>query len=102
MLGNFSKEDSFILLESLLALSLVAFTLMVILPHGLNLVKDRQTRQIEVEAYRLLYDYSHGYDGVFSQQVSRNGFEYEVIKSDKSLKVVLPDEEVIEIRVVNQ
>lgn len=101
MLKMFNKEDGFVLLESLLGLSIVAFTLIIILPHGMSLMKERSKRQAEVEGYRLMYDYSQSYEGSFEQEINRAGFDYQLKKTSLETRVILPNEEVIRISVVN-
>lgn len=100
MFEKVKNDQAFILLESILALSLVSFTMILVLPFSLQLLQARQKRQNEIEGYRLLYDYSYEWLGSSDQWVTRSGVDYRVSYQENALQVSLPNQDEIVLEVV--
>lgn len=98
MLKKLHNTDGFVLLESLLALSVITFAVMIILPFSRSLLNARRDRFMHIEGYRVMYDYTNQNMSNNTTSVNRSGQNYQVSKSMNSVKVTMPDKSVIEVR----
>lgn len=98
MLKKLHNNDGFVLLESLLALSVITFAVMIILPFSRSLLNTRRDRFMHIEGYRVMYDYTNQNIPNNTTSVNRSGQNYQVSKSMNSVKVTMPDKSVIEVR----
>lgn len=98
MLKKLNDTDGFILLESLLALSIITFTVIIILPFSRSLLASRHDRMVQIEGYRLMYDYTNQSLPNQTSHVNRSGQNYIISKNNNSVKVTMPRQTVIEVR----
>lgn len=98
MLKRLNDSDGFILLESLLALSIITFAVMIILPFSRSLLTSRHDRVVQIEGYRLMYDYTNQGLPAQTSRVNRSGQNYVITKNNNSVKVTMPDQSVVEVR----
>lgn len=99
MLEKFNGTDAFILMESLLALSIVSFAILIILPFSVSMMNSRENRRIEIEGYRLLYDYSSDWQHSQSLTVKRSDLNYTIHQSNKKIAVTMPNHSTVEVKV---
>lgn len=98
MLKRLNDSDGFILLESLLALSIITFAVMIILPFSRALLTSRHDRVVQIEGYRLMYDYTNQSLSAQTSHVNRSGQNYVITKNNNSVKVTMPGQTVVEVR----
>lgn len=98
MLERLNDSDGFILLESLLALSIITFAVMIILPFSRSLLTSRHDRVVQIEGYRLMYDYTNQGLPAQTSHVNRSGQNYVITKNNNSVKVTMPGQTVVEVR----
>lgn len=98
MLKRLNDSDGFILLESLLALSIITFAVMIILPFSRSLLTSRYERVIQIEGYRLMYDYTNHSLPAQTSRVNRSDQNYVISKNNNSVKVTMPGQTVVEVR----
>lgn len=96
MFKRFKNSDGFVLIESLSALTIITIALVIILPLIITLYQTHQQKKIEVESYRVLYDYTHDWhDTSSSYTLTRSGQEYTVY-FDESTYSMYQNNELIE------
>lgn len=98
MLERLNDSDGFILLESLLALSIITFAVMIILPFSRSLLTSRHDRVVQIEGCRLMYDYTNQGLPAKTSHVNRSGQNYVITKNNNSVKVTMPGQTVVEVR----
>src|SRR5699024_8270381 len=98
MLKRLNDSDGFILLESLLALSIITFAVMIILPFSRSLLTSRHDRVVQVEGYRLLYDYTNQGLPAQTSHVNRSGQKHMITKNNNSGRVSTPSQRVVDVR----
>lgn len=92
------QSDGFILLESLVSLSIVTFVVVAILPFSVSLIKARENRQVMIEGYRLLYDASMNNSHSTLVKV-QNGVKYKAVKSSGNIIVTIPNHDQLILRI---
>lgn len=96
MSKKFKQQDGFVLLESLSALSIITLALVFILPLVITLYQTREQKKVEVESYRLLYDYTSEWNGDVQQHEAVRMNETFYIFSDRWSHRVEDSQAVIE------
>lgn len=99
MLETFKDSNAFILMESLLALSIVSFAVVIILPFCVSMMESREDRRLEIEGYRLLYDYSSEWNQSESLVISRSNHYYSINQSDQKITVNMPNDSTVQLKV---
>lgn len=99
MLETFKDSNAFILMESLLALSIVSFAVVIILPYSVSMMESREDRRLEIEGYRLLYDYSSEWNQSESLVINRSNHYYSINQSDQKITVNMPNDSTVQLKV---
>lgn len=99
MLEKFKETEAFILMESLLALSIVSFAILIIFPFSVSVMKSRVDRRIEIEGYRLLYDFSNEWQQSQSLTINRSHHNYIINQSSNKTEVIMPNQSKVEVKV---
>lgn len=83
-----TDEQGFVLLESLISLTILVGILMVTLPFVVDLLEFRYREKEKLELSRVAYDYSFIWDGDTSEQTWRSGEKtYSIAFNPMSIQV---------------